>query len=128
MADEQPPAVDPGGAAQGIAQVAKAAEQVIDASSSAAAANPKNATLDLLMDVTLQVAVEVGRTRMTIQDLLQLGAGSVVELEKLAGEALDIFINGKLVATGEAVIVNEKFGVRFTNIVSQAERVGGLAL
>ena len=77
--------------------------------------------------MTLQVTVEVGRTRMTIQDLLQLGQGSVVELEKLAGEPLDIYINGKQVARGEAVIVNEKFGVRLTDIISPEDRIETLA-
>lgn len=79
--------------------------------------------LDFILDVTLQVTVEVGRARMTIQDLLQLGQGSVVELEKLAGEPLDVYINGKQVARGEAVIVNEKFGVRLTDIISPDERI-----
>ncbi|HMO18402.1 MAG TPA: flagellar motor switch protein FliN [Oligoflexia bacterium] len=85
---------------------------------------PRN--LDFLMDVYLQVSVEVGRTRMTIQDLLQLGQGSVIELTKLAGEPLDVFINNRLVARGEAVIVNEKFGIRVTDIISQTDRIEGL--
>lgn len=80
-------------------------------------------TLEFLLDVALQVTVEVGRARMSIQDLLQLGQGSVIELEKLAGEPLDIFLNGKQVARGEAVIVNEKFGVRLTDIISPEDRV-----
>jgi flagellar motor switch protein FliN len=84
-------------------------------------------TIDFILDVTLQVTVEVGRARMTIQDLLQLGQGSVMELEKLAGEPLDIYINGKQVARGEAVIVNEKFGVRLTDIISPDERIERLA-
>jgi len=108
---------------EGLEQVADAAGSVIDATRPVSENTP---TLDLIMDVTLQVAVEVGRARMTIQDLLQLGAGSVVELQKLAGEPLDIYINGKPVARGEAVIVNEKFGVRLTDIISQVERVEGL--
>ena len=74
----------------------------------------KENNLDIIMDVTLQVTVEVGRARMTIQDLLQLGQGSVMELEKLAGEPLDVYVNGKCVARGEAVIVNEKFGVKLS--------------
>ncbi len=85
---------------------------------------PKN--LDFLLDVNLQVSVEVGRSRMSIQDLLQLGQGSVIELTKLAGEPLDVYINERLVARGEAVIVNEKFGVRITDIISQTERIEGL--
>lgn len=108
---------------EGLEKVADAAGSVIDATMQKTEKTP---TLDLIMDVTLQVAVEVGRARMTIQDLLQLGAGSVVELQKLAGEPLDIYINGKPVARGEAVIVNEKFGVRLTDIISPIERVEGL--
>jgi flagellar motor switch protein FliN/FliY len=106
--------------------VADAAGEIADAAS-AAAGKRGGHTLDFILDVTLQVTVEVGRARMTIQDLLQLGQGSVVELEKLAGEPLDIFINGKQVARGEAVIVNEKFGVRLTDIISPEDRVEGLA-
>jgi flagellar motor switch protein FliN/FliY len=108
---------------QGLEGVANAAGQVADAAS--AAGQPR--TLDFILDVTLQVTVEVGRARMTIQDLLQLGQGSVVELEKLAGEPLDIYVNGKHVARGEAVIVNEKFGVRLTDIISPEDRVEALA-
>jgi flagellar motor switch protein FliN/FliY len=103
-----------------VEQVANAAEGVVKATSEM----PKS--LDFLLDVTLQVSVEVGRTRMTIQDLLQLGQGSVVELAKLAGEPLDIYINDRYVARGEAVIVNEKFGVRITDIISQNDRLEGL--
>ena len=79
--------------------------------------------LDMLLDVPLEVNVELGRTRMTIQDLLQLGPGSVIELDKVAGEPLDILVNGRLVARGEAVVVNDKFGVRITDIVSPQERI-----
>lgn len=79
--------------------------------------------LDMLLDVPLEVNVELGRTRMTIQDLLQLGPGSVIELDKVAGEALDIMVNGRLVARGEAVVVNDKFGIRITDIVSPQERI-----
>jgi len=122
MADETTTPSDP--VTEQLQQVADAAGDVIDATTQTAGA--VGPTLDLIMDVALQVAVEVGRARMTIQDLLQLGAGSVVELEKLAGEPLDIYINGKPVARGEAVIVNEKFGVRLTDIISQADRVEGL--
>lgn len=82
--------------------------------------------LEFLMDIPLQVAVEVGRTRMTIGDLLTLGPGSLVELDKLAGEPLEIYINRKLVARGEAVIVNEKFGVRLTDVISKVERLANL--
>jgi flagellar motor switch protein FliN/FliY len=82
--------------------------------------------LDLLLDVPLDIAVELGRARMSIQDLLTLGPGSVIELDKIAGEALDILVNNRLVARGEAVVVNDKFGIRITDIVSQAERIARL--
>jgi flagellar motor switch protein FliN/FliY len=84
---------------------------------------PPARRLDLLLDVPLEVEVELGRTRMTIQDLLALGPGSVIELDKVAGEALDILVNDRLVARGEAVVVNDKFGVRITEIVSPQERI-----
>jgi flagellar motor switch protein FliN/FliY len=112
-----------------LEKVAAAAGNVGAATNAAAMIAAENSrTLDVIMDVNLQVVVEVGRARMTIQDLLQLGQGSVVELEKLAGESLDVYINGKLVAKGEAVIVNEKFGVRVTEIISPEMRVATLGL
>lgn len=114
---------------QGLEEVAQAASEVASAAAAMNPGQPKKQfgrTLEFILDVALQVTVEVGRTRMTIQDLLQLGQGSVVELEKLAGEPLDIFINGKAVARGEAVIVNDKFGVRLTDIVSPEDRIEGL--
>ncbi|MBW1739610.1 MAG: flagellar motor switch protein FliN [Deltaproteobacteria bacterium] len=82
--------------------------------------------LDFILDIPLEISVELGRTRMLINDLLQLGQGSVVELKKSAGDPMEIFVNGKLFARGEAVVVNEKFGVRLTDIVSPAERVKSL--
>jgi flagellar motor switch protein FliN/FliY len=86
-------------------------------------AAPEPRRLDLLLDVPLNVDVELGRARMTIQDLLALGPGSVIELDKVAGEALDILVNDRLVARGEAVVVNDKFGIRITDIVSPQERI-----
>lgn len=114
-----------------LANIADAAGDIADATSSdiwneGGTSERSSKTIDFLMDVSLLVTVEVGRARMTIQDLLQLSQGSVLELEKLAGEPLDIFINGRAVARGEAVIVNEKFGVRITDIISPEERIGGL--
>ena len=79
--------------------------------------------LDLLLDVPLDLSVELGRARMSIQDLLNLSPGSVIELDKVAGEALDILVNDRLVARGEAVVVNDKFGIRITDIVSPQERI-----
>jgi flagellar motor switch protein FliN/FliY len=82
--------------------------------------------IGFILDIPLELSVELGRSRMLVNDLLQLGQGSVVELNKLAGEPLEILINNKLVARGEAVVINEKFGVRLTDIVSPIERVKSL--
>lgn len=79
--------------------------------------------LEFILDIPLQVTVELGRTKLLVKEVLQLNQGAVVELTKLAGEPLDIFVNSKLVARGEAVVVNEKFGVRLVDIVSPNERV-----
>ena len=82
--------------------------------------------IDFILDIPLTVTVELGRSRMLIGELLQLGQGSVVELAKFAGEPMDVFINQRLIAKGEVVVVNEKFGIRLTDIVSPAERVSKL--
>ena len=87
----------------------------------------KEANLALILDIPLSVTVELGRSKMLINDLLQLGQGSVVELTKLVGEPLEVLVNDKLVARGEVVVVNEKFGVRLTDIVTPMERVKSLA-
>ena len=79
--------------------------------------------MDFILDIPLTISVELGRTKMVINDMLQLGQGSVIELAKLAGEPLDIYVNGKLMARGEVVLVNDKFGVRLTDIISPVERV-----
>jgi flagellar motor switch protein FliN len=92
----------------------------------AAKENPPTRRLELLLDVPLELSVELGRTRMSIQELLSLGPGSVVELDKVAGEPLDILVNDRLVARGEAVVVNDKFGIRITDIVSPTERIARL--
>ncbi len=84
--------------------------------------------LDFILDIPLEVSVELGRTKMLISDLLQLGQGSVIELTKLAGEPLEILVNQKLVARGEVVVVNEKFGVRLTDIISPTERIKQLGV
>ncbi len=95
-----------------------------DMTEEARAPRPDNKReLDFILDIPLDVSVELGRTRLLINELLQLGQGSVVELSKLAGEPLEIYVNGKLVARGEAVVINEKFGVRLTDIISPIERV-----
>ncbi|OEU73810.1 MAG: flagellar motor switch protein FliN [Desulfuromonadales bacterium C00003093] len=82
--------------------------------------------LDLLLDIPLQVSVEVGRSKILVRDLLQLQEGSLVELDKLAGEPLELYVNSRLIARGEAVVVNDKFGLRLTDVVSPAERIENL--
>src|SRR3546814_12519336 len=78
--------------------------------------------LDMILDVPVTLAMEVGRTRISIRNLLQLNQGSVVELDRAAGEPLDVFVNGTLVAPGEVVVINEKFGIRLTDVFTPAER------
>ena len=91
--------------------------------SSATAPDPAAA---LLRDVELTVRIELGRTRMLLDDVLKLRQGAIVELNKLAGDPVDVFVNDRLVARGEAVVVNDKFGIRITDIVSPAERIARL--
>lgn len=83
----------------------------------------KDKNLQMILDIPLRVTVELGRTKMPVSELLNLGQGSVIELNKLAGEPMEVFVNDKLIARGEAVVVNEKFGVRLTDIISTRERV-----
>ena len=98
----------------------------------AGAANPKSQnnnsgpavqSLDFILDIPLKVTVELGRSKMAIRDILQLAQGSVVELSKFAGEPLEVLVNDKLIARGEVVVVNEKFGIRLTDIISPVERI-----
>ncbi len=83
--------------------------------------SPQN--MDFLLDIPLEITVELGKTKITIGDLLKLGQGAVVELNKLTNQPLEIFVNKKLMAQGEVVVVNEKFGIRLTNIISPGDRV-----
>ncbi len=79
--------------------------------------------LDVILDVPVTVSMEIGRTRLSIRNLLQLNQGSVVELDRLAGEPMDVLVNGTLIAQGEVVVVNEKFGIRLTDVISPADRI-----
>ena len=83
--------------------------------------------LDAILDVPVTIAMEIGRTRINIRNLLQLNQGSVVELDRLAGEPMDVLVNGTLIAQGEVVVVNDKFGIRLTDVISPADRVKRLA-
>ena len=86
----------------------------------------QDSNLDRILDIPLVLSAQLGNTRMLIKDLLQLGPGSIVELDKLAGEPLDVLVNERLVARGEVVMVNEKFGIRLTDVISPTERVNKL--
>lgn len=79
--------------------------------------------LDMILDIPVQITVELGRTKLTIKNLLQLAHGSVVELDAMAGEPMDVLVNGTLIAQGEVVVVNEKFGIRLTDIITPSERM-----
>ncbi len=102
----------------------KTAEKSRDAAESPqpSATPPKNG-MAFILDIPLEITVELGRTRMVINDLLKLGQGSVIELSKLAGETLDILANQRLIARGEVVVVDEKYGIRLTEVISPIERV-----
>lgn len=99
------------------------AEAAATDAAAAANADKSDRNLQLILDIPLRVTVELGRTKMPVNELLNLGQGSVIELNKLAGEPMEVLVNDKLIARGEAVVVNEKFGVRLTDIISTKERV-----
>lgn len=88
-----------------------------------AAVKGGDVNLDLLLDIPVMIAMEIGRTKINIRNLLQLTQGSVIELDRLAGEPMDVMVNGTLIAHGEVVVVNEKFGIRLTDVISPSERV-----
>jgi len=92
-------------------------------SGDAAAASSGDINLDVVLDIPVTLSMEVGRSKLSIRSLLQLNQGSVVELNRATGEPLDVFVNGTLVAHGEVVVVNEKFGIRLTDVISPAERI-----
>ncbi len=87
------------------------------------AATPEPGSVDFILDIPLRVSVELGRTKILVQDLLKLHKGSVLELNKLAGEALEVLVNDRVVAKGEVIVINEKFGIRLSDIVSHAQRI-----
>lgn len=85
-----------------------------------------NSDIDMVMDIPVQLSVELGRTKLTIKNILQLGQGSVVELDGLAGEPMDIYVNGYLIAQGEVVVVDDKYGIRITDIITPSDRINRL--
>ncbi len=111
-------------AEEATAMQKESAKESDSGSSSLGAGKDRN--LALILDIPLRVTVELGRTKMPVNELLNLTQGSVVELSKLAGEPMEVYVNDKLIAKGEAVVVNEKFGVRLTDIISPTERVESL--
>ena len=92
-------------------------------SSGTASQGDANQNLDLVLDIPVTLSMEIGRTRIPIRNLLQLSQGSVVELDRLAGEPMDVMVNGTLIAQGEVVVVNDKYGIRLTDIISPTERI-----
>ncbi|CAB3744021.1 hypothetical protein LMG3458_06212 [Achromobacter deleyi] len=119
-----PAAPAPAPAAPAAAPAQSAAQSVFKPLAGSAAGTGTD--IDLIMDVPVQLTVELGRTRLTIKNLLQLGQGSVVELDGLAGEPMDIFVNGYLIAQGEVVVVEDKYGIRLTDIITPSERINRL--
>jgi len=114
-----PPPAKPAAKPEAAAQPARAQFDQLRPEGGAAG----DVNLDVILDVSVTLSLEVGRTRVPIRNLLQLNQGSVVELERAAGEPLDVYVNGTLIAHGEVVVVNEQFGVRLTDIISPAERI-----
>jgi flagellar motor switch protein FliN/FliY len=106
--------------AEGRGDYRRAAMEALEASASPAASSQN---LEVVLDIPVQVSMELGRTNLSIRELLQLGEGSVIRLERAPGDPLDIFVNGCLVARGEVVVINDRMGMRVTDIVSPEERV-----
>ena len=105
-------------------ELSKAAFQSLtDTTESKPDSKADDLNLDVILDVPVTISMEIGRTRINIRNLLQLNQGSVVELDRLAGEPMDVLVNGTLIAHGEVVVVNDKFGIRLTDVISAAERV-----
>lgn len=105
--------------------MAQATDAVVDQNKEAniLSQDVDNEKMELILDIPVAVTVEIGRTKMSIRNLLQLNQGGIVALDRLAGDPLDVLVNGTLVAHGEVVVVNDKFGVRLTDIVSKSERI-----
>jgi len=118
---EQPASTDSASKNSGATQPGDKAQKP-----QASSAKDGSVNMEFVLDIPLEVTVELGRTKMLINDLLKLGQGSVIELTKLAGESLDILANQKPIARGEVVVVNEKYGVRLTEVISPMERVARL--
>jgi flagellar motor switch protein FliN/FliY len=123
MADKAAAESESSGQGATVTELKPVDTAAVEAQAPAEANTSRPRNLDLIMDIPLKVTVELGRAKMVVHDLLALGQGSVIELNKLAGEPMEVLVNDKLVARGEAVVVNEKFGVRLTDIISPMERI-----
>ena len=97
--------------------------QIFEQFSSSGTTNPQHTDMDMILDIPVQLEVQLGRTKIAIKSLLQLAQGSVVELDGMAGEPMDVLVNGCLIAQGEVVVVNDKFGIRLTDIITPSERI-----
>ncbi len=123
MADEWAAAMEEQGAVGGDdVEIESVDAQPLDSSE----APHGEVKLDVVLDIPVTISMEIGRTKISIRNLLQLNQGSVVELDRMAGEPMDVLVNGTLVAHGEVVVVNEKFGIRLTDVISPAERIKNL--
>ncbi|MCE2571508.1 flagellar motor switch protein FliN [Motilimonas eburnea] len=118
MADEWAAALEE---AEGAAQPAELEQ--FDSDDGPSISSEEKRRLDAIMDIPVTISMEVGRSHISIRNLLQLNQGSVVELDRVAGEPLDVLVNGTLIAHGEVVVVNDKFGIRLTDVISQTERI-----
>ncbi|WP_431099710.1 flagellar motor switch protein FliN [Roseateles noduli] len=119
-----------GGGGEVAAEVQQVTEQVAPAAFTNFSPTPGNlpgSDINMILDIPVQLTVELGRTRIPIKNILQLAQGSVVELDALAGEPMDVLVNGYLIAQGEVVVVNDKFGIRLTDIVTPSERMRRLS-
>ena len=123
LADEWAAALEEQGPEVEAAAADAPAAQFEQLQADADGANSGDVKIDAILDVPVTIAMEIGRSRINSRNLLQLNQGSVVELDRLAGEPMDVLVNGTLIAQGEVVVVNEKFGIRLTDIVSPADRV-----
>lgn len=127
MADDWAAAMEQQAAEEGEEDGAQIDADSVDFEEFDAAGAPANIAgnpdLDVILDIPVSISMEVGRTSITIRNLLQLNQGSVIELDRLAGEPLDVLVNGTLIAHGEVVVVNEKFGIRMTDVISPSERI-----
>lgn len=116
-------AASPAGSAAGNVITDVKQSPVFEQLASGSSANDTRNDIDMILDIPVQLTVELGRTKLAIKNLLQLAQGSVVELDGLAGEPMDVLVNGCLIAQGEVVVVNDKFGIRLTDIVTPSERI-----